>query len=70
MNLLKSFLVIFKEAIIETLEEGISKHSNNDENIIDDFSNSYRIDGDNYIITDFEGCNAPENGGQWLRKDN
>lgn len=68
MTCLKSIARVFGEAVLETIEEGISSTPSHDYESVDDFSNSYRLNEQCEVITDFEGDNAPENGGQWLRK--
>ena len=56
------------EALLETVEEGIPTNSKNTDESDCSFSNSYRLNSENDVVTDFEGSNAPENGGIWLKK--
>lgn len=71
MSLLKSFGKMVVESILETMEEGVgtSKGSGIDYGDSDDFSNSYRLNGDGDIATDLEGKNSADKGGQWVRKE-
>ncbi|RXE84295.1 hypothetical protein [Pseudoalteromonas sp. A757] len=68
MPSLKDITKLIGEAILETVEEGIPTNSKNTDESDCNFSNSYRLNSDNDIVTDFEGRNAPENGGVWLEK--
>jgi hypothetical protein len=68
MSLLKSFGKILIESIAETMAEGTAD-SNDSTFENDDFSNSYRLNGDGDIATDLEGKNSADNGGQWVRKE-
>ena len=68
MSLLKSFGKMLVESIAETMAEGVDD-SNDSTFDGDDFSNSYRLNGDGDIATDLEGDNSADNGGQWVRKE-
>lgn len=57
------------EAILETVEEGIPTSSKNTDESDSNFSNSYRLNSENNVVTDFENRNEANRGGQWIRKD-